>query len=306
MHKKYLFIFIFSFFVLSFLSANQDLINGIEFYKNEMYSEAISSFHNIILDPNNTDIHPDAYFWLAKSYFILNRLEDTERNLEFYLLNFENHKYYEEAFYLKGRLLVKQKDYDSAIIIFRNYIDLYPESDLISHCYFWIGESLFLLGNMDTAKEIFKIILEQYPGSVKYEAANYRLSLINIKQRENELLYLLKISHEEYLETLEEYQRLIQTYEQAISAYQKQLSGKVELSESVTSDELLAQKEAEINRLKEQIEDLEIKLSSSNESSALDTESLNLASDIDSKARLLNAKEDALNLKSVLLDFLKK
>jgi tetratricopeptide (TPR) repeat protein len=302
MHKKYIFILIFSFCILLTLIANEDLIDGIEFYQNEMYNEAISSFHNIILDPANASIHADAYFWLAKSYFILNRLDDTERNLEFYLVNFETHKYYEDAVYLKGRLLFKQKEYDSAIIIFKNYIDLYPNSDLISHCYFWIGESLFLLGNMDSAKDIFQIVINEYPQSVKYEAANYRLSLIDIKRRENELLLLLKISHEEYLETLEEYQRLIQTYEQAISAYQKQLSGKLEVSQSVTSDELMAQKEAEIAQLKAQIEDLENKLASS-DASVLETAVTDIK-DTSSQSRLLNAKQEALVLKDFLLDYL--
>jgi TolA-binding protein len=304
MQKKYIIILIFSFCILLSINANEDLVKGIEFYQNEMYNEAISRFHNIILDPNNAGIHADAYFWLAKSYFILDRLEDTERNLEFYLVNYEEHKYYEDAFYLKGRLLFKQKEYDSAIIIFKNYIDLYPYSDLISHCYFWIGESLFLLGNMDSAKQVFHIVINEYPQSVKYEASNYRLSLINIKRRETELLLLLKISHEEYLEALEEYQKLIQTYEQAISAYQKQLSGKLELSETVTSDELLAQKDTEINRLREQIEALENKLSSG-DTSFTETISTDYSGS-SSQARLLNAKQEALVLKEYLLDYISK
>ncbi len=303
MRKKYFFIFIYLICTLFFTSANQDLLDGIEFYQNEMFNDAISSFHNIVLDPNNSNIHGDAYFWIAKSYFILNRLDDTERNLEHFLINYEDHIFYEQAFYLKGRLLFKQNEYDNAILVFRNYIDLYPGSSYISHCYFWIGESLFLLGNIETAKEIFQIVVQDYPNSVKYEASNYRLSLIDIKQRENELLLLLKISHEESLETLEEYQRLIQTYEQAISAYQKQLSGKVDLTQSITTDDLSAQKDAEIAILKQQIEDLQNQLASG-DSSVLDIVAGSTDTNQQFLNRLLTAKENALILKEYLIDFL--
>ncbi len=299
MNKKYIFILLYCIIFIFNSFSNQDLVDGIQFYQNEMYNEAISSFHNIVLDPNNTDIHGDAYFWLAKSYFILDRLDDTERNLEYFLLNYEEHQYYGQAFYLKGRLLFKQHEYDNAILVFRNYIELYPDSSFISHSYFWIGESLFLLGNINTAMEIFQIIVQDYPSSVKYEPANYRLSLINIKQRENELLLLLKISHEESLETLEEYQRLIQTYEQAVLAYQKQLSGKVDLTQAVTTDESLAQKDVEINNLKQQIDNLENQLAYSSSSSPLD-----INSNQEILNRLLQAKEDALVLKEYLLDYL--
>ena len=299
MNKKYIFILLYCILFIFNSFSNQNLVNGIKFYQDEMYNDAISSFHNIVLDPNNTDIHGDAYFWLAKSYFILDRLDDTERNLEYFLLNYEYHQYYEQAFYLKGRLLFKQQEYDNAILVFKNYIELYPDSSFISHSYFWIGESLFLLGNMNTAMEIFQIVVQDYPNSVKYEAANYRLSLINIKHRENELLLLLKISHEESLETLEEYQRLIQTYEQAVLAYQKQLSGKVDLTQSVTTDESLAQKDVEINNLKQQIEKLENQLACGSSSSPLDTNTNQATLN-----RLLQAKENALILKEYLMDYL--
>jgi hypothetical protein len=55
------------------------------------------------------------------------------------------------------------------------------------------------------------------------EAASYRLSLLEFKKREEELLRLLKWSHEEFLRTVEEYQRREKAYDQALTAYQQRV-----------------------------------------------------------------------------------
>jgi hypothetical protein len=67
-------------------------------------------------------------------------------------------------------------------------------------------------------------ITADYPGSAKYEAASYRLGLINQKKIEEELLALLKWSHEESLKVIEEYQQRERSYDQALVAYQKQIA----------------------------------------------------------------------------------
>jgi D-mannonate dehydratase len=67
-------------------------------------------------------------------------------------------------------------------------------------------------------------VVEKYPSSVKYEAASYRLDLINQKKIEAELLAILKWSHEESLKTMEGYQAREKTYDQTITAYQRRIT----------------------------------------------------------------------------------
>jgi tetratricopeptide (TPR) repeat protein len=113
--------------------------------------------------------------------------------------------------------------YDEAIVLFKQYADQAGpggESRKAAALY-WIGECLYSMGQFDRAGDIFGLIVREYPGSVNYEAASYRLDLIKQKKIEVELLDLLKWSHEESLRTVEDYQRREKTYAQALNAYQK-------------------------------------------------------------------------------------
>jgi tetratricopeptide (TPR) repeat protein len=107
------------------------------------------------------------------------------------------------------------------------------------------GESLYFLGRLPEAEKLYKAIGERYPDSVKAEAAQYRLALIQFKYREDELLTLLKWSHEESLRTIEEFQRREKAYEQALAVYQRRF-GEVrrDIAETQLSleDQLIAMK----------------------------------------------------------------
>lgn len=188
------------------------------------YAEALLSCRDVILDPVLIDLHADAYFWISKSYLALGEYDDAEKNLEFYLLNYKGNDFYEEGLYQKGRLLYLQGEYESSIQIFYQFQLIYPGSIFISNSYFWIGESLFSLGHLNEAYVIFSMIVKTYPTSYKVEAASYRIKLIEQKDRENELLKLLKMSHEDNLKSLEDFQRREREYEQAITSYQKKIS----------------------------------------------------------------------------------
>ncbi|MBA7639746.1 Cell division coordinator CpoB [subsurface metagenome] len=154
----------------------------------------------------------------------INQLDDAERNLEFFLAGYPEHPDYPEAYYQKGRLLFRQGELESGIQLLQSFINRYPDSPFLPNAYFWIGESLYLLGQLEEAAAVCNKIQLEYPKSFKVEAARYRLSLIEFKKREIELLKLLKWSHEESLKTVEEFQRREKSYEQAIAAYQRRLS----------------------------------------------------------------------------------
>jgi TolA-binding protein len=133
----------------------------------------------------------------------------------------------EDMVYHRARAYYYLGYYDEAIVQFRKYADQAGaggESRKAAALY-WIGECLFAMGQLDLAADCFNLIVSQYPGSVKYEAATYRLDLIKQKKIEIELLALLKWSHEESLRTVEEYRRREKTYDQALNAYQKRLTG---------------------------------------------------------------------------------
>ncbi len=276
------------FLVLTAFSAyaqtgNQFLDKGISSFGKGKYNESLSSFRDVVIDSNFKDYHPDAYFWIAKSYIALRQLDNAEENLEFFILNYPDHKYYQEALYQKGRLMFLQEDYENCIQECHHFLELYPESVYAANAYYWTAESLYNLGRLDEAESLFSHIVYNFPASYKVESANYRLGLIEQKYREESLVELLKLTHEEYLKSIEEFQVREKTYENALDSYQKKLSlldsgsskdsaGQTLSLELLDLQTNLRNRDNEIMALKRKIAELEYRLSNA-ETKAAEAES---------------------------------
>jgi len=294
----FLFLFIFGIILVSGQSVSgQEFINeGIALFKHQRFSESIISFRNVILNPEAESVKADAYFWLSKAYMVLGKLDDAERSLEFYLANYPDHGYFTEAFYQKGRLLFMQGDYQSSIQVFQGFLIEYSDSLFVPNAYYWIGECLYSLGLLEDSAKIFSKVIDEYPRSFKIEAARYKISLIDFKKRENELLKLLKWSHEESLKTIEEFQRREKTYEQAIAAYQRKIINLDKQDEQSKISDL----QQENILQKEQIEELP---GSSSTFISIDSEE-GISKESASTAKLKSIKEEALEIKEILLSWL--
>ncbi|MQY76342.1 MAG: tetratricopeptide repeat protein [Spirochaeta sp.] len=294
----FLFLFVSGIFFLSAQSvSSEEFINeGLALFKHQRFSESIISFRNLILNPEAESVKADAYFWLSKAYMVLGKLDDAERSLEFYLANYPDHGYFTEAFYQKGRLLFMQGDYQSSIQVFQGFIIEYPDSPFVPNAYYWIGECLYSLGLLEDSAKIFSKVIDEYPRSYKIEAARYKISLIDFKKRERELLKLLKWSHEESLKTIEEFQRREKTYEQAIAAYQRRIINFNKQHDQSRVSDL----QQENILLKEQIKELE---GSSPAPISIDSEE-SVSEESASAAKLKSIKEEALEIKEILLSWL--
>ena len=221
------------------------LRRGISQFGETAYDDSIRAFRDIILDSDLTGYHDEAYFWIAKSYIALGQYDEAEKNLEFFISEFPDSPSLPESLYQRGRLLFLRNEYDAAILALESYISSFPSSAFVANSFFWIGEALYGLGQFDRARSIFTVVVGEYPSSFKVEAARYRISLIDLKEREAELLKLIKWSHEEYLQALEDFQRRERSYEQALAAYQRRIA-------DLTS----SSKEQEIANLTSQVEEL--------------------------------------------------
>lgn len=287
--------------------------SGLEKFSNAQYSQALLDFREVVLDPAYKDYYDSAYFWITRCYMAEKNLDKAETNLEFFIQNFPNSRFYPESIYQKGRLLFLQKDYDSSIQVLYSYIKSYPDQPFVSNSYYWIAEALFELGHLDKAQKIYSYIVKNYPSSYKIEASRYKLSLIDLKLHEEELLKLLRLSHEEYLKVVDDFQRREKTYEQAIASYQRKL---VAASNNDTK-QILIELNADIAEKDDEIAVLNRKLSECNEQlqkmgnqKQIEVSSDKNAAGTKSGAEeefkeLLILKNEALDLKSFYLDWLK-
>ena len=167
-----------------------------------------------------------------------------------------------DIMYHRARAYYYRGYYDEAIVLFKNYADQAGkggESRKAAALY-WIGECLYSMGQLDRAADFFGMVVNEYPGSVKFEAAAYRLDLIKQKKIEIELLAMLKWSHEESLRTLEEYQRREKTYDQALNAYQKRLAETMKDTRMEDLESSNAEYQRQLAAARERIQHLEARL----------------------------------------------
>ena len=289
--------------------------SGLNNFSKGNYTEALDNFREIILNNNYEFVQGTAYYWISRSYIAQNLLDKAEDNLDFFLQNYSANILYPDAVYQKGRILFKKSKYDASIQIFYKFIESYPENPYVSNSYYWIAESLYALGHLKEAKSIFSMIIRNYPTSYKLEASNYKLLLITLKFRENELLKLLKISHEEYLKALEDFQRKEKVYEQSISNYQRKLNATSSDDQkkiiSEMSDEILRKNKSlsdlksEIVTLNATIENLKEQLAKSTGTEVVvSSESVSSVTDSGKVQQLLNTKNTALQLKDFYINWL--
>lgn len=282
-------------------SGADQLREGLLQFKQGQYQEAIRAFRRLIFDTEDEQLNTaDAYYWISRAYLAINNYDEAARNLEYFLTHFSSHSYYPDALYQKGRLLYLQGDFENAIQVLERFISDYPDSEYIGSAFFWVGESLFALGHLEEAARMFNKVIGEYPHSVKSEACRYRLSLIEYKKREDEILRLLKWSHEEALKSVEEFRRREKTYEQAIAVYQKKLSsasaGAALDGDKVSSDQLRLENEA----LKNKIRSLEAQLAQDASEASAEAAAQQLSA-LENREQALQIKADALAVKEALL-----
>jgi tetratricopeptide (TPR) repeat protein len=249
------------------LSPQARLQYGVSLYGRGFWPEAAAELRQAYSEAGDPVIKADALYWIAITELASANYDNSIRAMdELERLSPANIKYAELPYH-RGRVYYYTGRFDEAISIFRKYIDSIAvdvpgESARKPAALYWMGECLYSLGQLDKAQDVFSLIVEQHPRSVKYEASSYRVALISQKKIEAELLSILKWTHEEALKTVEEYQRRERTYDQAIIAYQKRIAGMLRDShlaelEASNADyrRRLSEAEAQIAALEKRLEE---------------------------------------------------
>ncbi len=227
---------------------SDDFLNGKNAYLNSMYDKAITYFENA-LDNSTPEQKAGINYWIGQSYMAIGNYENAENVFNNLIENFKDTSESKNAYYHKGRISFLKENYEKTIEYMHTYLENSDNTLLDGNAYYWIGESLFFLGHKEEAMMIYSKIIKEYPGSYKFEAANYRLELLRLGEREEELMKLLKWSHEEGIKEREDFIKKEKEYKQAILSYQKKLAI---LADQDINNEVLTLKETN-SVLKKQI-----------------------------------------------------
>lgn len=290
-------------FVAGQSSSNADALKrGIELFADGRYTEALPLFDTLFMDPGAGAYRAEGAYWAAMAHIATGDAKSADKAIDTFLTSFPGHERSAELVYQRGRLAFLLKDYERAVQVLASYVSSYPKGEYLSAAIFWSAESLYALGRIPDAEKLYRTVVERYPESVKAEAARYRLALVQFKYREDELLTLLKWSHEESLRIIEEFQRREKAYEQALAVYQKRY-GEAQMgtvaAQTTLEEQIAALKRSMddmASRLQEKdvrVAELEAALSSASSEPSTATA---MAGPVGADAELLAMKEQTLSL----------
>jgi TolA-binding protein len=268
------------------------LRNGIKLYGEGKWRDAVIELRRAQAEAPGPEQWAEALYWIGLAELSAGEYEAALRDMEELARTAPGSPRQAELPYHRGRAYYHLGRYDEAVVILKDYADRVGEgsNSRKSASLYWIGESLYALGQLDRARDVFALIVEQYPQSAKFEAAAYRLELINQKKIEVELLALLKWSHEESLRTMEEYQRRERSYDQALIAYQKRIA-------DMLKDTRLADLETANANYRKQLAEAEERIRALEAASGRTAAPANTGLSSETTIHLLDLKARALELK---------
>lgn len=81
----------------------------------------------------------------------------------------------EQASYAAAYDLLRNKQFDDAIVKMKSFVQNYPNSENIVNAHYWLGELYLAKQQPKLAIDEFNIVLNKYPGSLKTDAAMMKL-----------------------------------------------------------------------------------------------------------------------------------
>jgi tetratricopeptide (TPR) repeat protein len=244
---------------LALSAQSSPLSEGIAAFGAGQYREALDYFSKALAGATQAGDRAEVSYWSVLAYVGLGDRAAATKEIDAFLSTYPENPHVADLLYQRGRLLYSASNYEAALRTFASFIETAPNHELVPSALYWGGECLYSLGRLDESDKVFATLIEKYPSSVKLEAASYRRKLISLEFREQELLRLLTLSHEESLYVAEDFRRRERTYEQALAVYQKQAA---DTKRGVTSREASsAELSAKVDELSAKLQAAEAELS---------------------------------------------
>ncbi|MBO5124510.1 MAG: hypothetical protein J6C11_05205 [Spirochaetaceae bacterium] len=171
------------------------------------------------------DASQEAWYLLILSEMYGQEYEAAAQDCLQYMELFPEGSFYPLVKYQYGKSLYCSGQYQEAVSQFSEFCHTYPTSEFYPSAIFYIAESFFDEYNYPTAKSLYQRLVEEYPAADRAPEARDRLLLIAQAEREEKLLYLLRVTGEEYLAAKEDYEKQLRKYQSEDSmGLQDQLS----------------------------------------------------------------------------------
>lgn len=152
-------------FLLSSLLYGEDssdiMRKGLESYNSSNFLDATFYFSKISKD--DSEIYPEALYWLAKSHYKEGRFDDSRKVIEKFFRTGNLIDYYEDAAFLHCIVYFKLERYEDSLHLLQQFINDKEYKYYKSIAYFWLGEAYLQLGEYSEAIDSYNSYLELDP-----------------------------------------------------------------------------------------------------------------------------------------------
>lgn len=194
-------------------NAAQALLHGYEAYHEKDWKSAVIFFRQSNSEPSV--VSDASSYMLIMAQINAGETEGALKDCNSFLATYPESSYIPLVSYQKGRSLFLEGRYDDAILVLSNFCSGNPSHVLFPSALYWIAEAFYANYDFDNALGFYNRIISEYPDDARAEEAKRRLQEIAQWEREEKLLYLLKVTGEEYLAAKEEYERELKQYKSA-------------------------------------------------------------------------------------------
>ncbi len=222
----------------------QDLVQGLEAYKVGNWEDSLfflkrtSNFQNATSDA--------VWYFVIMAEMNIGDYTAALRDGKTFLEIFQDSVYVPEITYQTLYASYELGLYSESIDGFMHFINAYPDHNLVASAVFYSGEALYNMYDFSRAKSYFDRIVIDFPHSTLYDDAVFRLELLEQREREEKLLYLLRVTGEEAVAAKEDYERQIKQLQSEEALILRKRLQELEQEHSklqVEKQELLAQNE---------------------------------------------------------------
>jgi tetratricopeptide (TPR) repeat protein len=196
------------FLTASVFSQNIDSVfiaDGYEAYRKGDWTTALFIFKRAVVTKEYAT--EENYFMLVMSEMFSRRYDDAVGDTERFVKLFPSSRYLSYVAYQRGRALHLAGNNAQALAELGAFCHRWPRHEFYSSALYWIAECFYADYNFEAARVLYQRIVSDFPSDAKAADSRYRIEAITQRVREEKLLYLLKVTAEEYLAAKEEYER---------------------------------------------------------------------------------------------------
>ncbi len=191
--------------------SSQALVEGLEAYKSGDWTGAVFLLRRAVSSSENATA--DNYYMLIMSEMYAGDYVAAEKDCRYFLANFNEPSLKAFVTYQRGRTLHYLGKNDEAVNILSDFCHQNPDNEMYASALYWLAECFYDDYNYDTARTLYERVVTEFSEDAKASEAEYKLEMISQREREQKLLYLLKMTGEEYLSARENYEKQLKQYE---------------------------------------------------------------------------------------------